>query len=166
MDFLRQTTRRLYAEHAATYALLDRFEQGLAGRGRVWPPAAGDTVWPELARAVAAALETEVTRHFAFEEERLFPRLREGGADDMATLLAEEHVVILEVAGRVDSLLRRAGSSGLDPAGWQALRVGGRELCERLAAHAHKEDSALLPLLDELLDEDLDRELFYGYAVG
>ena len=38
------------------------------------------------------------------------------------------------------------------------------ELVERLVSHIQKETMALLPLLDDLLDEDTDRELAMAYA--
>ena len=41
-------------------------------------------------------LENDVDRHFAFEEEQLFPRMTEGGDGGMASLLQEEHDAIRE----------------------------------------------------------------------
>ncbi len=38
------------------------------------------------------------------------------------------------------------------------------ELAERLVTHVQKEEMALLPALDDLLDEDADRELQLAYA--
>lgn len=37
---------------------------------------------------------------------------------------------------------------------------------ERLGSHAQKEDGALLPVLENLLDADTDRDLFAAYAAG
>ena len=37
-------------------------------------------------------------------------------------------------------------------------------IVERQVAHIQKESMALLPLLDDLLDEDDDRELAFAYA--
>lgn len=38
------------------------------------------------------------------------------------------------------------------------------EIVERQVAHIQKETMALLPLLDDLLDDDTDRELSMAYA--
>ncbi len=38
------------------------------------------------------------------------------------------------------------------------------EIVERQVSHIQKETMALLPLLDDLLDDDTDRELSMAYA--
>ena len=54
----------------------------------------------------------------------------------------------------------------LDDAGWIDLQRGALEIVERQVAHIQKETMALLPLLEDLLDEDDDRELAFAYAAG
>jgi len=164
MDFQRQTNRRLYEEHVATLQLLARVERVFTGRAGAYPPAAGDSAWPAFARAMLSAIELEVARHFEFEERELFPRLQEVGDGDLAALLNEEHDTIRAVAQPIAALLRQALAGGLQPQQWQTLKTLALEFSERLGSHAQKEDGALLPLLDNLLDEDTDRELFGAYA--
>jgi iron-sulfur cluster repair protein YtfE (RIC family) len=166
MEFQRQTNRRLYEEHVATLQLLARVERVYTGRAGAYPPAAGDPAWPAFARALLTAIEVEVARHFEFEERDLFPLLEEAGDGDLAALLNEEHVTIRAVAQPLAGLLRQALASGLQAQQWQAMKTLALEFSERLGSHAQKEDGALLPLLDNLLDEDTDRELFGGYAAG
>ena len=166
MDFLRQTNKRLYEEHLATLQLLARVERVFTGRAGAYPPAVDDAGWPPFARALVAAIEVEVARHFEFEERDLFPRLEEAGDGDLAALFNEEHASIRAVAEPLASLLHRALAQGLSPQQWQTLKVHALEFCERLGSHAQKEDGALLPVLDNLLDEDTDRELFGAYAAG
>ncbi len=166
MDFQRQTSRRLYEEHAATLLLLGRVERLFTGRTGAYPPAAGDGGWPAFARALQSAIEVEVARHFEFEERDLFPRLEEAGDGDLAALLNEEHATIRAVAQPLVDLLRQALADGLQPQQWQTLKTLALEFSERLGSHAQKEDGALLPLLEHLLDEDTDRELFGAYATG
>jgi len=166
MDFLRQTNKRLYEEHLATLQLLARVERVFTGRAGAYPPAVDDAEWPPFARTLLAAIEVEVARHFEFEERDLFPRLEEAGDGDLAALLGEEHATIRAVAGPLADLLRQALADGLQPAQWQTLKTLGLELSERLGSHAQKEDGALLPVLENLLDEDTDRELFGAYAAG
>jgi iron-sulfur cluster repair protein YtfE (RIC family) len=139
-------TRRLHEEHEATLALWGRVEQALAAG--IHDPA--------LMREAAAALAGEIARHFEFEEAQLFPRLA-GSEGDLAELLAEEHVTIRAAAQRFIAL---AAQDPL-PAGIKPLAL---ELAERLASHVHKEEMALLPALEDLLDEDADRELALAYA--
>ena len=47
-----------------------------------------------------------------------------------------------------------------------ALQRGVLELIERMVSHIQKETMALLPMLDDLLDEETDRELAFAYAAG
>lgn len=164
MDFSRQTNRRLYEEHAATIELMARVERVFGGRAGAFPPPPGDENWPVFARAVLGALDVEVARHFEFEERDLFPRLEEAGAGDLATLLREEHEAIRDVAKPLAERLRASLAGTLQPADWQAMKTLGLELAERLASHAQKEDGALLPALEDVLDEQTDRELLFGYA--
>ena len=121
----------------------------------------------DLARLVGALgrhLEQDVDRHFDFEERELFPRMAEAGDGDMAALLAEEHEAIRAVAAELLPLARAAAAGTLDDAGWDALRRSALELVERQVAHIQKETMALLPLLDDLLDDETDRELAFAYA--
>jgi hemerythrin-like domain-containing protein len=150
MELQREISRRLHQEHVAILDLLGRFGQALARLG-AGPPAAGDALWSVLLAQLASALAHEVTRHFQLEEEELFPRLHARGEGDLAELLLEEHVVIREVSRTLLALIARA-------------RRGELELVERLSSHAEKEQGALVPLVDEMLDEATDRELASSYT--
>lgn len=157
MDFNRHISRRLHEEHEATLALWGRLEQALAMRGSK-PPTEEDL---RLVRDCAAQIADEVTRHFAFEEADLFPRLAAAGEGDIAELLAEEHATIRAAAQRFGELARPGGAG---EARWPELRALALELAERLVSHVQKEEMSLLPSLDDLLDEDTDRELAGSYV--
>ena len=160
MDCARQVSHLLDTEHRANLELLGRIEQALARPQR----AAADAEFPRLAAAFARMVEEDIGRHFDFEEAQLFPRMAEAGEGDIAGLLREEHDSIREVAAEVLPLARAAAAGTLEGAGFEALRRGALELVERQVAHIQKETMALLPLLDDLLDEDSDRELAMAYA--
>lgn len=159
MSFVRQVSRLLDDEHRAHLALLGQVEQGMAR-----PPAAGDAGFALLMRQLAQQLGHDVERHFAFEEEALFPRLTDNGDGGMAALLADEHAAIREVAAELQPLARAAAAGTLDAAAWRTLVQTTLELVERQVSHIQKETMALLPLLDELLDDQADRELALAYA--
>jgi hemerythrin-like domain-containing protein len=157
MEFNRHISRRLHEEHEATLALWGRLEQTLAVRGSR-SPTAEDL---RLLRDCAAQIADEVTRHFAFEEADLFPLLAASGEGDIAELLAEEHATIRAAARRFGELAHPGG----DPAGhWPELRTLALELAERLVSHVQKEEMSLLPSLEDLLDEETDRELAGSYV--
>lgn len=154
MFYSRQTSLRLHEEHLATIQLWGRLEQSIAAR----VPEAELT---ELLRRCSAALADEVTRHFEFEERELFTRLAQSGDGDIAELLTEEHDTIRSAAGALSKLLALPQPGA---AAQQQLRALALELAERLTAHVQKEEMALLPALEDLLDEETDRELALAYA--
>jgi hemerythrin-like domain-containing protein len=143
----RQVNRRLHEEHATVIALCTRLEASLAS-------GQADAA---LLKAVLAAIDGEVERHFAFEEAELFPRLKEAGEGDLIDLLLEEHAAVRDAARRF------AAAAKQTPYGAE-LRPAGLEFAERLASHAQKEEMSLLPALEDLLDADTDAGLIAGYV--
>ena len=163
MDLQRQTSRTLHEEHVAILGLLERFGRAL-GRLGAGSPAEDDATWRVLLDQIGTALEYEITRHFDLEETQLFPRLHARGEGDLAELLFEDHEVIREVARPLLALVARAQARVLDEPGWRSLKASGLELVERLSAHAEKEQGALVPLVDEMLDEATDMEIWTQYT--
>ncbi len=69
-----------------------------------------------------------------------------------------------DVGAELAPLLDAARRGTLRDDGWQSLRQAALELVERQVAHIQKEEMALLPTLDELLDDDDDAQLAMAYA--
>lgn len=149
MEFNRRISRRLHEEHAATLALWGRVEAALAA-GR--PD-------PALLTSAAAALAQELDRHFRFEEEELFPRLDEAGEGDIGELLREEHEVIRAAGTRFVALVKSGSFEN-------ELKILGLELAERLVGHVQKEEMAMLPALEDFIDEETDHALDGAYAAA
>lgn len=147
MECNRQICRRLHEEHEATLALWSRLAASLAA----------NKVDAALLKSAAASFAAELDRHFAFEEDELFPRLAAAGEADIGGLLADEHAAIREAGSEFIALVK----SGAEH---PRLRPLGLELAERLIAHVQKEEMSLLPSLDDLLDEAADGELMQTYA--
>jgi len=166
MNPTRQTARALHEEHRANLELLGRVEFAF---GRTTRRPADITGAPdaELARLIDALrrqIEHDVERHFAFEERELFSRMAEAGENGIADLLAEEHDAIRDVVAELLPLTRAFADGSLDDAGRQALARGALELVERQVSHIQKEEMALLPMLEDLLDDDTDRQLAMDYT--
>jgi hemerythrin-like domain-containing protein len=164
MEFQRQISRKLYEEHIAVIGLLERFGLALARLRAPQPPGANDPLWSVLLAQLGSALQYEITRHFDLEEDQLFPRLHARGEGELAEMLFEEHEAIREVTHPLLELISRARLGELDAAGWRSLKANGLELVERLSSHAQKEQGALVPLVDEMLDETTDDALWTEYA--
>ncbi|HEY5633659.1 MAG TPA: hemerythrin domain-containing protein [Burkholderiaceae bacterium] len=164
MDLQRYTTRQLHQEHETTFDLCSRLENTVSGAG--WPPAGNEAATVAALRTIESTIALEVMRHFDFEESSLFPLLEQAGEGDIAQLLIEEHQVIRECAAELGAALERARAGELGREGWTKLANTARELAERLVAHAQKEEMALLPALDDALDEETDRELLDAYLSG
>lgn len=162
MERQRQVGRLLEDEHRANLELLGRLEQRLARlpRGAVHADSELVTMLGHLVRH----LHHDTGRHFDFEEDELFSRLAEAGDGDIAGLLREEHEAIRELSSELLPLAEAAARGTLDAEGWQALKRSALEMVERQVAHIQKEGMALLPLLDELLDEETDQRLALAYA--
>ncbi len=154
MTFRRQTPQALDDEHRAALALYGKLEQAVA--------AGDDEALARLAGALSRHLEVEVGHHFDVEEREIFPRLAESGEGDIAALLQEEHEAIREVVAELAPLV--PGESRATPQGRDQFRRLALELVERQVAHIQKESMALLPVLDDMLDDETDRALSFALA--
>lgn len=164
MDRQREVSRLLDDEHRANLDLLGRLEQRLVR----WPRGAAkaDTELTGLLGHLVRQLQRDTGRHFEFEENELFPRMADAGDGDIAGLLREEHEAMRELARELLPLAEAAAAGTLDAEGWQVLRRATLEMVERQVAHIQKEGMALLPLLDELLDDETDQRLALDYMAA
>lgn len=160
MQLQRHISRRLHEEHMNALGLLEQFEQVLTGRKGSWPPPPNDPAWRAFSAKLTEALANEVAGHFALEENALFGRLTDAGNGDLVELLLEEHTTIRAVVGELLPLCARSTrGETVEPQTWQAIKTHGLELTERLGTHINKEELSLVPAVEELLDEETDREL-------
>ncbi len=163
MNFNNRISQALHEEHLATVALMQRLEQLIARHRRGAPPDASDGAVAKLLSDLAAALEAEVERHFAFEEERLFTYLAAIGEEAIGPHLTDDHTVMRPIGARLAALARAARTAGFDAATWEEFCRAGGELCDRLLAHVQKEEMALLPLIDDSMDAETEARLVEEY---
>ncbi len=164
MDFTSRVSQTLHEEHRATVALMERLERLLARHRRGNPPPSGEREVTQLLSDLATSLETEVQRHFDFEEKQLFAYLNAMGDEAIGAHLTDEHAAIRPLGTRVAALGREAIAQGFDDAKWSEFRQLGQELSERLLAHVQKEEMALLPVLEGSMDPDTDARLYEEYV--
>jgi hemerythrin-like domain-containing protein len=142
---------------------MERLEQ-LMARHRGTAPNRDDQIVAQLLSDLSTGVQSEVERHFDFEERQLFPYLEAAGDDAIGAHLTSEHEAMRPLGLRLATLAREASAQGFDQAKWEEFRRVGLELCERMLAHVQKEEMALLPLLDEVMDADSEARLYENYV--
>lgn len=165
MDLNHRITRVFHDEHMATMALMRRLRATLTRDGNGAPPDLADLDVNTLLRDIAVAVEGELTEHFAFEEDQLFPRLAELGDGEIGAVLTEEHNEIMPLGRRLTALSKGALQDGFTEAGWAEFRSVGRDFVDRIDSHIEKEEMGLVMALDSIIDEADDARLSAEYAV-
>ncbi|MBI3704461.1 MAG: hemerythrin domain-containing protein [Rhizobiales bacterium] len=164
MQFQNRICQKLFEEHAAVQALLQRIEQTIA-KHRNDVPDAKDPLLAKLMTDLASELPGEVERHFAFEEAELFSFLATAGNVGIGNHLTYEHGVIRPIGLALVKLIGEARAQGFDAARWAEFRKLGQQLSMSLGPHAHKEDMALLPMLEDMMDAEKEAELYEKYVL-
>ena len=155
--------RILHDEHAAMLAVLERLEKLLTAHGPDNAPDVRDAGIAKLLGDVTAALGDDISHHYAFEETHLFPRFAEYADPGISNMLKDEHDLIRPLATGLLALIERARSNGFDQKGWAEFHEIASDVTEREIFHVQKEEMGFLPLLDQVLDDDLDGELQMAY---
>jgi hemerythrin-like domain-containing protein len=164
MSFTNRISQTLHDEHGATVALMERLEQLLARGRRGGPPEKADSSVARLLSDLSTGMEAEVERHFAFEENQLFPYLEAIGDADIGAHLTSEHSAIRPLGVRVAAIARSAAGNGFAPAEWEEFARLAQELCDRMLAHVQKEEMALLPVIEENMDPETESRLYQEYV--
>ena len=162
--YTNRVCQTLHDEHGETTALMERLELLIARHRRGNPPDLSDRGVVRLLTDLSTGVEAEVQRHFAFEEEHLFPFLNGIGDDAIGAHLTEEHSAMRPIGTLLAGLARMAERDGFTANSWTEFCRLGQELCERMLAHVQKEEMALLPLLEENMDRDTEIRLYQEYA--
>jgi hemerythrin-like domain-containing protein len=164
MSYTNRISQTLHEEHAATVALMERLEQLLSRTRRGGPPDKADANAARLLSDLAAGLEAEVERHFAFEEDHIFKYLEGIGDASIGEHLTSEHAAIRPIGTCVTALARAAATNGFAPAEWEEFRRLAQELSDRMLTHVQKEEMALLPVIEENMDPETEARLYQEYV--
>jgi hemerythrin-like domain-containing protein len=164
MSFNNRISQTLHDEHGATVALMERLEQLLARGRRAGPPDKADSNVARLLSDLPTSLETEVDRHFTFEENHLFNYLEAVGDTGICEHLTSEHQVMRPLGTRVAALARAAAIGGFTPESWEEFTRLGQELGDLMLAHVQKEEMALLPVIEENMDSETEARLYQEYV--
>ena len=149
----------LHADHLTTLGTLQELEELLVRQGAHAPDLKRAEV-REALESLVAVVKGEVSRHFGFEENHLFPVLAEAGQVGMTMLLISEHRAILPVAETAADLAIEALAAGsFTPEDWAEFRDAGLEFCERELFHIQKEEMGLLAAVAALVGPENDAKL-------
>ena len=163
MSFARRTAQLLHEDHEATAAVIESLDQLLA-KARKKAPDTSDAKVLGILKQAGGTIEEEISEHFAFDENELFTRLDDMGDVGIGEHLREEHRALLPLGRTVADQARDAIENGFTDESWTSFRTAAGELIERMFAHIQKEEMALLPALEDLLDPETDMELSTAYA--
>ncbi len=163
MMFSRRTAQLLHEDHRATIEVIEGLDDLLA-RARRKAPDVTDAQVQKVLEAASGTIQEEIDGHFAFEENELFTRLEEMGDVAIGEHLRGEHAALLPLGRQVAEMARAALGEGFSAQSWGQFRALAGELIERMLMHIQKEEMALLPALDDLLDDDEDMALSTLYA--
>ena len=163
MDFSRRIAQLLHEEHRATITTLEALENMIAKAKRSAPDASDPQVKKVLGQ-VGHVIGNDVNSHFGFEENQLFTRLAEFGDVAIGEHLSDEHRAMRPLGEELSLIAGKASGEGFDDAGWEQFKALSGELIERMMTHIQKEEMALLPMLEELIDSETDMELTQIYS--
>lgn len=166
MSFTNRISQALHDEHRATVALMERLEALIARHRRGTPPDVSDRAVSQLLSELATSIEAEVDRHFAFEENQVFTYLDANGDSAIGAHLTDEHGVMRPLGMRVAELARTAAAQGFDATTWDEFRHLGQQYSQGMLGHVQKEEMALLPLIEEMMDAETESRLYEEYVAN
>jgi len=144
-------------------ALIENLERLIARSGRRAPDL-NKAATRQTLQNTAAAIDQEVCDHFTFEEDEIFTRLADSGEVDIGVQLRKEHHTLLPAGKQLSALAKQALEEGFDDQSWLRFKTEAGMFIEPLLAHIQKEEMALLPMIDELLDPEADLRLYENYS--
>ena len=159
--YSNRVSQKLHDEHMATLALLERLGRFVANKE---PAKTVDIGTRTFLIDLATAFESEIWRHFAFEEKYLFDYLVKSGNAELAQHLATEHEQIRDIGERTIAMARAAALSPFSPSAWREFGQFSRQLIEQLTAHVQQEEGVLVPLLQDCMESDTEEQLYMVYV--
>jgi hemerythrin-like domain-containing protein len=152
----------LHEEHFHIVMLFCDLENRVGGSGRLQPLDPADAEDRRQLTDLITALDG-VVRHNAFEEKELFPLLCSSGAEDLAEMLADEHLVMVPLVQRLRRLAGDLLEGGVDAEKWQTFCQTASEFTAEILSHLQKEELGVVQVIDSLLDHHQADALAHRY---
>ncbi|SCA55529.1 conserved hypothetical protein [Candidatus Terasakiella magnetica] len=148
----------LHGEHQRTLAVLDELD---GWRNKAQPSDINEIA--PLLKDVVEVTQSDITDHYAFEEEHLFPILRMNGADFMANMLAGEHQIIRPLAQELKSISQDALENGFSTESWEKFQSLSFEFIGHETFHIQKEEMGLINAINSLFTPETEAPLIELY---
>lgn len=160
MQAISQTGRLINQDHDRTAAILNRLEAHLEQAETRGIPPLDDEV-RALVADLNTELETELTTHFDFEEQVLFPLILDAGGHEMVQHLINEHEAMRPIGRRLQRYCALALRDGFDEDSYGPFVHFGWDLLERLERHLQIEETSFLLAVEALMlnNPDLDARI-------
>lgn len=151
----------LHKEHQRTLVVLDQLD---GWRDKDCPTNMSDI--SALLQDLIDVAQSDITDHYAFEEEHLFPILRQNGADFMTNMLSGEHTVIRPIAQAVSKLAQDALQDGFTSESWAEFQKQSFDFIAHETFHIQKEEMGLISALNSMFTPEMEAPLIEIYQGG
>jgi len=148
----------LHAEHQRTLTVLDELD---GWRGKNKPDDINQI--KALLEALIDVAQGDITEHYAFEEEHLFPILRMNGADFMANMLAGEHEMIRPIAQELSAMAQEAITNDFTEESWKKFQELSFDFIGHETFHIQKEEMGLINAINAMFTPEQEAPLIEIY---
>ena len=154
--------RLLHEEHHRVVSVLDRLQAFVDATDDAAVASVRDAEARKIVEEVYCLLSEELEPHLELEDQ-IFPLLEVRGGFELASIFSDEHACIRPISRRLRSLSALALKDDFDLETWLAFRSFAGVLVRELMFHIQREETSLLPAIDDVLDAATDRELAAAY---
>lgn len=154
----------LHQDHLRTLETMNTLEQRIMGPGKACPLSVDDADDQALLATIIAMLDEDIDRHFAFEEQVLFPELDKRHVGEVTQALIQEHDAVRSLAAALRDIAERARRETLDAEAWGAFRYAAMDLVPSVLFHIQKEEMTVIRQLRVLLPVEIDQDLAQRHA--
>lgn len=162
MGHLSELGQLLHEEHFRTLMLACDIENRVSAKASRRPIDPTNAEDRELLDRLLSGLG-EIGGHNAFEENVLFPLIRNDGSAELSALLRKEHAQMAPMVQRLMAVARDIRAGGSTDGTWREFCATGRDLVAELMFHLEKEEIVIVQQLDAYLEPSVDHALALRY---
>lgn len=152
----------MHEEHFRTLVLICELENRVTGKAGQRPYDPADAEDRRLFAQLIAGLG-EIGGHNAFEENVLFPLIRDRDEGQLTALLTSEHAQMAPMLHRLLGAAREIVGRGPTKSRWSEFCDAARALVAEMMFHLEKEELTVVQQLGSYLDPGVDHALALRY---